>query len=175
MRHVGKAVPHVGGHVHDRAAMLLHRLGEDLAADDEAAGEIVAHHDVEALGAHGRGRRGELAAGIVEQAVDVAVGGDDLADRLLHLGLFADVEGVDLAGTARRFDLGLHGAEFLGLAAGDHDMGAQRRDFVRRAAADAAAAAGHDDGLALNSPGLKTERYDMFPPTALNGRLSACI
>ncbi len=42
---------------------LLHRLLEDLAADDEAAGEVVAHHDVEALGADvggqatGTGRR----------------------------------------------------------------------------------------------------------------------
>jgi hypothetical protein len=64
---------------------------------------------------------------------------------------FANIERW-FAGAARRLDLGLNRCELLGLASGDHDMGAQGRDFVRRAAADAAAAAGHDDGLALKQP-----------------------
>ena len=54
-----------------------------------------------------------------------------------------------------RLDLGLHGGELVGLAAGDHDMRAERGDLVRRAAADAAAAAGDDDGLALKQPRLE--------------------
>ena len=54
-------------------------------------------------------------------------------------------------------------------------MRAQRCDLVRGAAADAAAAAGDDDGLAGNSPGVNTERYDILTSSALNGRSPACI
>ena len=70
-------------------------------------------------------------------------------DRLLHLRFFADVEGVRLAGTAGRLDLALHHVELLRLAAGDRHMRAEGRELVRGAAADAAAAAGDDDGPAL--------------------------
>src|SRR4029079_5156037 len=136
--------PHVGGHVHDRAAMLFHRPGEDLAADDEAAGEVVAYHDVEALGAHAGGGGGELAAGIVEQAMDAAVLRHDGGDRLLDLGFLANVEGMRLARNAGSFDLAFHARELVGLASADDDVRTQGRDLVRRAAADAAAAAGHD-------------------------------
>ena len=76
-------------------------------------------------------------------------------DRFLDLRFLADVEGMRLAAAARRFDLGLHRGELVGLAAGDHDMRAERCDLVRRAAADAAAAAGDDDGLAFKQPRLE--------------------
>ena len=72
-------------------------------------------------------------------------------------------------------DLALHRGELLGLAAGDHDMRAQRRDLVRRAAADAAAAAGDDDGLALKQPRLEDRAIRHVSSDDLNGRLSACI
>ncbi len=85
-------------------------------------------------------------------------------DRFLDLHLFADVESMRLAGAAGGLDLGLHAGKLVGLAAGDHDMRAQRGELVRRAAADAAAAAGDDHGLAFEQPRLKTDRYDMFPP-----------
>ena len=49
MAHAGHAVPHVGDHVHDRAAVLLHPLRVGLARHQEAAGEVGAHHRVQAL------------------------------------------------------------------------------------------------------------------------------
>src|SRR6187401_1496199 len=80
--------------------------------------------------------------------MDAAVPGHDRADRFLDLGFLANVESVRLAAAAGRLDLALHGLQLLGLAAGDHDMRAERGKLVRRAAADAAAAAGHNHGLA---------------------------
>src|SRR4029450_13456923 len=128
---------------------------EALASAVEPAGKVVAHHAVEALGAHGGGGRGELNAGVVEQAVDAAVLRHHPCDRFLYLRFPADVEGLRLAGAARRFDLALPRGELVELAAGDRDVRAERGDLVRRAAADAAAAAGDDDGLAFKQPRLE--------------------
>ena len=100
--------------------------------------------------------------------------GDDRGDRFLDLRFLADVEGVRLAGAAGRLDLALHDGELLGLAAGDDDMRAERRDLVRGAAADAAAAAGDDDGLAGEQPRLE-DRAIRHVSSGLNGRSSACI
>src|SRR5262249_37626482 len=81
--------------------------------------------------------------------------GNDLAHGLLHLRFLADVEGMCLAGATGGLDLALHRRELVGLAAGDHDVGAKSRDLVGRAATDAAAAASDDDGLALKQPRLE--------------------
>jgi hypothetical protein len=67
--HAGHAVAEVGRHVDDRAAVPLHALVEDLAHHQEAAGQVVGHHRVEALLADGHQRRRELPAGVVDQAV----------------------------------------------------------------------------------------------------------
>ena len=70
MAHAGHAVPHVGDHVHDRAAVLLHPLRVGFARHQEAAGEIGAHHRVPALRGNLLQRRAELPARIVDQEID---------------------------------------------------------------------------------------------------------
>lgn len=57
----------------------------------------------------------------------------------------------------RGLNLDLAGIQWksLGLAAGDNDVGAEGGDLVRRAAADAAAAAGDDHGLAVEQSRLE--------------------
>ena len=142
-------------------------------------------HEIAALGAHvvitGRKAdklavvKGEIeAAGgscethafdIREEAeVKEAIGKIVAANGRIH-GLFNNAGGLDLA-----FHLG----ELVGLAAGDHDMGAQRRDLVRRAAADAAAAAGHDHGLAFKQSRFE-DRAIRHVSSHVNGRLSGSI
>ena len=55
------------------AVVVEHPLGDALARHQEAAGQVVAHDRVPALGADRRERRRELAAGVVDEAVDAAV------------------------------------------------------------------------------------------------------
>ena len=57
------------------------------------------------------------------------------------------------ARAAAGLDLGLHGGELVELAADQRDRGAERRQLVRGAAADAGAAAGDDDDLAGEQAG----------------------
>ena len=70
----------------------------------------------------------------------------------------ADVADVRRADAARRFDLGAHRVELVDLAADDRDRRAERRELVRRAAADARAAAGDEGDLAAKRPGAKIDR-----------------
>ena len=72
--HARHAVPHVGDDVDDRAAaaVFIHCVIA-LARHQEAAGEVVAHHRVPALGADRLRAARELAAGVVDQAIDAAV------------------------------------------------------------------------------------------------------
>ena len=119
-----------------------------LARHEEAAGEIRAHHRVPAVGADSLQRRGELAAGVVDQRVDAAVPFEHGGDGRAHRGLVADVAGMRARGAARGLDLGAHRGELVGLAADEGDRRAERSQLVRRAAPDARAAAGDDGDLA---------------------------
>jgi hypothetical protein len=153
--HARHAAPHVGDHVHDRAAMLLHALLVGLARDQETAGEIVGDHGIPALLADHRQRHRILAAGIVDQAVDAAVFLENLRDVGAHRLLVTDVEGAGCGATAVLVNLGEHCIELLALASADDDVRAQCGEFVRGAAADAGAAAGDDDGLAGEQTGAE--------------------
>ena len=148
MRHAGHAAPHVGRHVDDGAAVLLHRLDVDLAHDEEATGEVVANHGLEALLRDRRHRRRELAAGIVDEAVDPPLSLDDALNRLFCRLFVADVEGkgFDVAAVVGNFRR--DPVELLLAASGDDHMRAEAGEFVRHAAPDPAPAAGNDVHLA---------------------------
>ena len=94
MREVWPAVPDVGDHIDNRAPALLHPLGVDLAHDNEAAGQVVAHHSLETLGGNGLQGRPVLPAGVVEQPVDAPVFVKYLVDDTADRRLVADVCGV---------------------------------------------------------------------------------
>jgi len=134
------------------AAVSFHRLREDLAADDEAAGEVVAHHHVETLGAHGGGGRGELAAGIVEQAVDAPGRGHDLGDRVPLTCASSRMSKAWLSheppdASISSFTV----ASLSGLSAVITTCAPKAAISCAAAAADAAAAAGDDDGSGLQT------------------------
>src|SRR3977135_3539944 len=69
MTEFGPTMPDIGDDVHDRAAIGLHPAVIDLAHEDEATGQIVAHEGLEPPGGDRLQRRAELTAGVVDQAV----------------------------------------------------------------------------------------------------------
>ena len=146
--HARHAVPEVGRHVDDGAAVLLHGLREDLAHHQEAAGEVVGDDGLEALLADGGQRRGELPAGVVDEAVDAAEPATTRGHAGLHGVLVADVEGALDRSAPPSSAISAATRSSLSRAPADHHVRAQRRQLVRDAAADARAAAGDPDALA---------------------------
>jgi hypothetical protein len=67
---IGMPVPHVGDHVHDRAAVGLHPLRVGFACHQKSAGQIGAHDCVPALGGDLLQRRRELPARIVDDKIE---------------------------------------------------------------------------------------------------------
>ncbi len=93
------------------------------------------------------GRRQELAAGVVDEQVDLPVGGQDRVDHGLDLVLLADIARV---GFDQTVGVGGHGlAQRLGPAPADRDAGAATGQLQGRLAPQSAAASGHDRHLAL--------------------------
>jgi hypothetical protein len=152
VRHAGHAVAEVGRHVDDGAAVLLETLQEQLAHHQEAAGEVVGHHRLEAALADGHHRRRKLPAGVVDQAMDNAFGGNDIGDAGLDGVVVADVERAPGAAAAVLADLAGHALELVGAAPADHHVGTERREFVRHGPADARAPAGDPQALAGEQP-----------------------
>ncbi len=146
--HAGHAAPHVGEHVDDAAAVAAHGLVEHFPGHEEAAHQIGAQHGFETLLVdRGQGRR-VLAAGIVHQAMDRTKALHQPGHQGLDRFLVADVAGlpVGLAAVLGNFAGDL--LQFFRLAPHQQHLGPQGRQFVGSAAADTAAAAGDDDGLA---------------------------
>src|SRR6266516_2012790 len=127
--------------------MLRHPLRVALARHQEAASQIIAHDGVEAFLADLGERRRELAAGVVDEMIDARKTRQDAGDRLPDFFLLADVADESLGLAARRGDFRLHGMQLVGRAADERDPRAECRELMRRAAADAAAAAGDDRHL----------------------------
>ncbi len=167
--HAGEAAAVLGGDVDDRAAVLAHPGVEHLAHHVEGADEVVADHRLEAPGRDLLERGGELAAGVVDQAVDAAVAVEHEADGRLDLRRVADVAGREVAcSTALAHvggDLGGDGLQ-LGLRpAQDHHLGAEAGQLVGDAPADAAAAPGHHHHVPVIEAGAQ------YGPVARAGRV----
>ena len=139
------AVPDVGDHVHDGAAVRLHPLGVDLAHDDEATGQVVAHHGLEPLGADGFQGCAVLTTRVVEQPVDASVFGKDRVNDVAHGGFISDVRGMDRYPAAVGVDFGPHGFKFVDVAADDRHVSAQCGQFVGGASPDPTSPAGDHD------------------------------
>jgi hypothetical protein len=146
--HAGHAVPHVGDDVDDGARVVAHPLRVALPRHQETTGEVGSDYRLPALLRDRLERRLELAAGIVDEAVDAAVGLQDRRYSGRNRFLLADVAGVGGGLAAVLGDLGGDRGEPLRLAADESHRGPQAAELVGRATADAAAAAGDDDHLA---------------------------
>lgn len=155
VRVVGPTVPDVGDDVDDRAAVRLHPAQVGLAHHDETAGQVVSHHSFEAFGRKGLHRRPVLPACVVHQAIDAAMLRQHGVDGSYDLGFIPDVADVRTAPAPVRLDFPSHGLELLRRAAPDGNRCTQRCELVRGAAANTAAAAGHDDDPAGKQAGAK--------------------
>ena len=142
-------MPYVGDDVHDRAAVGFHPVIIDLAHEDEAAGQIVAHNCLEPLGGDRLQRRAKLTPGVVDEAIDAPVPREHRIDGTNHHGLVADVAGQARCLPAILLDLSLHLGELLHRPAHDRHVGAECSELMDRAAPDPAATASHNDGLPL--------------------------
>jgi hypothetical protein len=140
-------MPDIGNDVDDGAAIGLHPAVVDFAHEDETAGQVAADHGLEPLGRDGLHWSAILAAGIVHEPIDTAIGAKHGVDGGDHHRFVPDIANLGEDLPAVLFDLDLHFGELLGGAAKDRDIGAKRREFVRGAATDAAAAAGDDNRL----------------------------
>ena len=113
-------------------------------------------HRAEALRRDVLGRRHVLAAGVVDEQVDLAVALEHGVDERLDLVLLADVAGARLDAAA----VGLRGGlveRLLAPAADDH-LGAERRQLERGGAAQARAASADDRHLPVEQTGLEELR-----------------
>ena len=87
-------------------------------------------------------------AGVVDQHVDLAEMSVNRVDQPVYLIPVADVAAMGESAPAERLDLLRHGLARIGLAAGDRDIGAGRRETQRHFPSHTAAAAGDQDDLA---------------------------
>lgn len=76
---------------------------------------------------------------------------DDLRDCMPHAVFVANVAGERVRAPAVRVNLGRYVRELVRVAAEQRDVRAERREFVRAAAADAAAAARDERDLAFEA------------------------
>jgi hypothetical protein len=162
--HVGHAAPYVGDDIDDGPAALLHRLVQALARHQETAGQVGLHHGIPALGGDVLERRRKLPTRVVDQRVDAAVLGVDLRHQRLHGSLVADVADVGMRGATGLDNLGAHGGELVGVAPHQCHRRAERGQFVRGTAADAAATARHDRHLPLEQPRTKNRAIHRMSP-----------
>ncbi len=120
---------------------------ERLAAHQERAGQVRLHHRSPALERDHLRRADELAAGVVDQAVQAAALGQHEVEQRRHLLFFANVTDEMGGRAARRVNLGRHPFQILQRARRQDDVRAERGQFMGRRPADARAAAGDEDSL----------------------------
>ena len=120
-------------------------LGKDFPGHQKAASQVGAHHGFPAFLADGRQRGGELAAGIVDQAVDNLHGLVDVGHGVFHRFFIPDVTGKADGLTAIFLDFRSDRVELFLLATDQHHAGAQGGQLVGGTAADTGATAGDDD------------------------------
>ena len=147
MAHAGHAAPHVGEHVDDAAAVLAQALQEDFLGHQKTAHQVGAHHGLEAFLVDADQRRGELAAGVVDQVMDASALREHRGDHGLYRLFITDVADLEAGAAAVLGDLGAGLLQLFLLAPDQHHMGAQVGQLVGHAATDAAAAAGDQNGL----------------------------
>src|SRR5262249_50682041 len=135
-------------HIHDRAAMLLHRLQKDLAHHQKAAGEIGRDNGVEPFFIDEHQGRGKLSACIIDEPMDAPVLCCKPRHQRLYCILIADVDDGILRLSAIRSDLGCNILKLSLLAANKDNRRTEARKLMRRAPPNATAAARDDMRLA---------------------------
>ena len=155
--HAGHAAIVVGADVHDVAAVRVETLVEHFARRQEVARQVVGEHCIPAVQGELREFGGKLPTRRVDESVNTTVRVEDARDELAHVSLIAQFARVTAEHGAAVFDDLVAGAvELFERAAGEHESGTQRGEFMRDAAPEAPSAAGDEDRLAIEQTGTKS-------------------
>ncbi len=96
MPHVGHGVPHIGNDIDNRtAAVIPHPLGIALAAEQKAAGQIIADHGFPAVEGDIFQQGRELPARVIHQAMDGPMLLDDIGNGIAHGFFIADIASMN--------------------------------------------------------------------------------
>ena len=133
---------------HSGAAVFVHALQKHFPGHQKAAGQVGAHHGFPAFLTDQGQRRRELATGVVDQTVDHVYSLVDVADGGFYRFFITDITRKAQRLSAVFGNFGGHGIQLFLFAADEYDTGAQGRQFVGGATANAGAAAGDNDVLA---------------------------
>ena len=120
-----------------------HRPDRDVAGHRPRRVDGEAMHCAPALSGDLLGRRGELAARVVDQCVDPAEPLERAVDQVAHCRVVPDVGGHRERPCTQRLDLRGGLLRRLTASAADHDIGAAAGQVERDGPPDAGAAAGH--------------------------------
>ena len=125
-----------GGHgreVDDAALLLLHHGFEEHLGGDDRAEEVEVEHTLEVFGlqvedvaVRSDGGSGHVASGGIEQGVHTSVGGEDVAQVLLHDGCVHYVGLEEHGFSSFGLDVSHDGLSHFGFASHDDDFGSLR-------------------------------------------------
>ena len=147
------------GHVDDRSASGLDHRGDLVFHREEDAKAVDGQRLLQVLDVELReGCRHVGQAGVVEGAVEAAVGGSRPLDQRLNGGRLGDVGRGRQRLAARGHDLRREGVQLLFATRRDHDTGAGVCERARGSGADAAARARDDRDLAFEQTGETCQR-----------------
>ena len=144
----------VAGHAGDRADVddaavaVRNHAPRDRLRDEEAAAQIGVENDVPVVPGDVERGLANVAAGIVDEDVNLAEGGFGLGRHALDALLVAHIKLERDSAAAERFDLGFECSQRLARAAGENKIGSGAGQCAREVLAKAAAGAGDDGDLA---------------------------
>ena len=126
----------------------MHHAARDGLRDEEGAAQIGVEHQVPVVPGDVERGLAHVAAGVVDQDVNLAERRSGCFRHVADAGLVADIERERERAAAEGFDLGLEGRQVGRIAAGDDQVGARAGEGAREILAEAAARAGDDGDLA---------------------------
>jgi hypothetical protein len=115
------------------------------------------------------GTKGRVSGGITHDDVDASPLGHRGLHQRLEFRFVTHMAGMRESRAAGRGNLGSHSLAAVGVAAGDHHLGAVRRQLLRDRLADAAAGAGDERHLA----GQIEECHESRPRSVVSGHCAA--
>ena len=150
--HAARVAAQAGNRRHiDDAARLArnHAVLGDVLRQDEVATHIEVHHLVPGLDRMVFSRCAPSRAGVVNQNIHMAKALDGLVGQCADVGFFGAVGGNPVHVNAGRFQGGSRFNQVFGFARTQHDFGTRFAQRLRHLQAQAARAASHEGGFAL--------------------------
>jgi hypothetical protein len=137
-----------GADVDDAAVVVLDHATRNSLRNEETASQICVENQIPVVPRDVDGGLAHVAAGVVDEDVDLAEGGSGVGDKFLNAGVIADVEREGCCAAAEGFHFAFERGKRIDVAAGEDEIGASFCESAREMLAEAAAGAGDDGNLA---------------------------